>query len=90
MPNPTTQKDANEQLLDADARAQREFIAHWEPRVDTVTNARHSKMLALIMGEMREHLRVFQQAVDGRTDLLGRHADGKELMGAVMPARPRG
>ena len=69
---------------------QRSFIARWQPRVAEVSNARHRLMLELILGEMSEHLRVFQQALEGRTDLLGRHADGKELSGHVLPGRPRG
>lgn len=90
VPNPVAQKDQGTQLLESDAVAQRDFLSRWEPIVPTVTNARHRKMLALVLGEMREHLRVFQQALEGRTDLLGRHTDGKVLSGAVMPARPRG
>ena len=53
------------------------------------TNARHRKMLQLILGEMAEHLRIFQQALEGRTDLLGRHSAGKIPRGEVMPSRPR-
>jgi hypothetical protein len=90
VPHPVAQKNQVQQLLETDARAQREFLSRWAPRVEMVTNARHRKMLELIIGEMREHLRVFQQAVEGRTDVLGRHADGKVLSGSVMPARPRG
>ena len=90
VPNPIAQKNQARQLLEADAQAQREFLKRWEQRVPEVTNARHGKMLELIIGEMREHSRLFQQALDGRTDLLGRHADGKVLSGEVMPARPRG
>ena len=90
VPDPVAQKNVAVQLLESDAQAQREFLTRWEPRVEEVTNARHRKMLELILGEMREHLRVFQQALEGRTDLLGRHADGKVLIGGVMPARPRG
>ena len=90
VPDPVAQKNQGQQLLEADARAQRDMLARWEPRVAEVTNARHRKMLQLIIGEMREHLRAFQQAVEARTDVLGRHADGKVLVGGVMPARPRG
>jgi len=90
VPNPVAQKGRGQQLLESDVNAQRDFLGRWTPRVAAVTNARHRKMLELIIGEMREHLRVFQQAVDGRTDVLGRHADGKVLSGAVMPARPPG
>jgi hypothetical protein len=90
VPNPVAEKNQTLQLIEADAVAQREFIKRWEPQLASITNARHRKMLELILGEMREHLRLFQQALEGRTDLLGRHADGKELSGVVMPARPRG
>ena len=80
--------DQSRNMIEADARTQREFIAKWRERVPAVTNARHRKMLELILGEMNEHLRVFDQALEGRTDLLGRHADGKVLSGHVLPARP--
>jgi hypothetical protein len=76
-------------LIESDARDQQAFIDRWSPRVALVTNARNRKMLRLIVGEMREHLRVLQQAAEGRTDLLGRHADGKVLRGTVMAARPK-
>jgi hypothetical protein len=76
-------------LVGADARAQRAFIEQWAPRVQAITNARHRKMLELILGEMAEHLRVFEQALAGRSDLLGRHSDGKVLRGEVMATRPR-
>ena len=87
---PPAKKEPIQQLIEADAQAQRRFIARWQPRVAEVSNARHRLMLELILGEMNEHLRVFQQALEGRTDLLGRHADGKELSGQVLPGRPRG
>ena len=76
-------------LVQSDLQAQRALIERWAPKVATVTNARHRKMLDLILGEMGEHLRVFQHAADGRDDLLGRHSDGKVLRGEVMAARPR-
>jgi hypothetical protein len=76
-------------LIDADARSQEQFLDRWAPRVQSVTNARHRKMLELVLGEMKEHLRMLQQAADGRSDVLGRHADGKVLRGAVLPTRPK-
>lgn len=82
-------RDSAKSIIDADAREQKTFIDRWTPRLPAVTNARHRKMLALILGEMKEHLRVLQQAAEGRADLLGRHSDGKVLRGFVMPARPR-
>ena len=82
-------RESAKSIIDADARDQKAFIDRWTPRVAAVTNARHRKMLELILGEMKEHLRVLQQASDGRADLLGRHSDGKVLRGSVMAARPK-
>ena len=76
-------------LVEADVRTQSAFIERWSPRVKAISNARHRKMLGLILGEMAEHLRVFEQALAGRSDLLGRHAAGKVLRGEVMATRPR-
>jgi hypothetical protein len=76
-------------IVEADARGQKAFLDRWGPRLPTINNARHRKMLELILGEMREHARVFDQALEGRTDILGRHADGKILRGSVLPSRPR-
>ena len=75
--------------IEADARNQAAFIERWTPRVAGVTNARHRKMLALILGEMKEHLRMLRQAVEGRRDVLGRHPDGKVTRGTVMAVRPK-
>lgn len=76
-------------IIERDAASQKAFIDRWMPAVARVTNARHNKMLALILGEMKEHLRVLQQAAESRSDLLGRHSDGKVLRGTVMAVRPR-
>ncbi len=75
--------------MESDVRSQQAFIDRWMPRVRQVTHARNRKMLQLILGEMNEHLRVLQQAAEGRTDLLGRHSEGKILRGQVMAARPQ-
>lgn len=82
-------RDTARSIIDADAAAQKAFIDRWAPRPATVTNARHRKMLELILGEMKEHLRVLQQAAESRADLLGRHSAGKVLRGTVMAARPK-
>ena len=76
-------------LIDADERNQNAFLERWTPRVKSLTNARHRKMLELILGEMKEHLRLLQQAHEGRSDLLGRHSDGKVLRGEVLASRPK-
>jgi hypothetical protein len=82
-------RESAKSIIDADTRDQTAFIDRWTPRLDSVTNARHRKLLHLILGEMREHLRVLEQASDSRADLLGRHSDGKVLRGSVMAARPK-
>ena len=87
-PRPAGDRRQQTHTIEADANAQRAFIDRWRDRIRTVTNARHQKMLNLILGEMSEHLRALEQALDGRTDVLGRHADGKELKGEVLPVRP--
>jgi hypothetical protein len=76
-------------IIVADAIDQKAFVDRWTPQVATVTNARHRKLLELILGEMKEHLRMLEQASDSRADLLGRHSDGKVLRGTVMAARPK-
>jgi len=82
-------RESGKSIIDADARDQKVFIERWTPVLDAVTNARHRKLLHLILGEMKEHQRVLEQASEGRADLLGRHADGKVLRGSVMAARPK-
>ena len=76
-------------IIDTDVAQQRGFVDRWTPRVAAVTNARHRLLLELILGEMKEHLRLLQQAAESRSDLLGRHSDGKVLRGSVIAARPK-
>ena len=87
---PTTMpRDNAGAIIEADIRRQREFIDRWSSKIASLTNARNRKLLELILGEMKEHLRVLEQAKEGRTDLLGRHSDGKVLRGEVLAARPK-
>ena len=76
-------------IIEKDVQSQRSFLERWSSEIPAVTNARHRKMLELILGEVKEHLRLLQQAQEGRSDLLGRHSDGKILRGVVLPARPK-
>ena len=82
-------RESARSIIDRDAAAQTAFIDRWTPIIPTVTNARNRKMLELILGEMKEHLRVLQQAAESRADLLGRHSDGKVLRGTVLAVRPK-
>jgi hypothetical protein len=71
-----------------DARRAGEFVEGWRARVDGLANARHRKMLAVILGEVLEQQWTFDQASRGEQDLLGRR--GVEVgprMGAVRPTR---
>jgi len=53
-----------------------------------MSNARHAKMLRVILGEVLEQKRFFEQALAGRTDLLGRRADVLgPSHGDVLPSR---
>jgi hypothetical protein len=58
--------------IEEDARDAQAFVDRWRPRVDALANARDAKMLRIILGEALEHKRFFDQALAGRTDLLGR------------------
>jgi hypothetical protein len=58
---------------DLDAAAA--FVDKWTRRIEALPNARHRTMLRVILGETLEHKRFFDQAIAGRTDLLGRRAD---------------
>jgi hypothetical protein len=62
-------------IFDEDAKQAQSFVDRWRPRVETMTHARHAKMLRVILGEVLEQKRFFEQALAGRTDLLGRRAD---------------
>ena len=63
------------------------FVEKWRDRIDQVTNVRHRNVLRVILGETLEQMRFFDQALAGRTDLLGRRADGAGTKGEVLSTR---
>jgi hypothetical protein len=75
------------QLIGEDSEAAQAFVDKWRPRMDALSNARHRSMLRVILGETLEHRRFFQQALAGRSDLLGRRADGAGTGGGVLGVR---
>jgi hypothetical protein len=80
--------EASHRVLEEDARDAQAFVDRWRPRVEAMANARHAKMLRLVLGEVLEAKRFFDQALAGRTDLLGRR--GAQLgpsHGVVLPTR---
>jgi hypothetical protein len=74
-------------VLRDDVEWHRSFVERWRDRVGAMTHARDRRVLGLILGEMLEHLRFFEQALDGRTDLLGRHERGSGARGSVLASR---
>lgn len=89
-PNVSTSRKGDAAVLELaadDARANRQFVDKWTHRVEQVTNARHKGMLRVILGEMLEHTRMFEQAAEGRKDITGKAMDIHERRGTVLAAR---
>ena len=80
-------KSAQVAVMKDDAAGAQAFVDKWKARIPTVVNARNRKMLEVILGETIEARRFFDQMVAGRSDLLGRSADGARTQGAVLPTR---
>ncbi|HJU43264.1 MAG TPA: hypothetical protein VJ691_10635 [Vicinamibacterales bacterium] len=79
--------DAWKRFAEEDARGNGQSVEKWRPLVEGVTNARHKGMLTVILGELLEHKRLFEQAAQGRRDLIGKSLDINDHSGDVMPAR---
>jgi hypothetical protein len=80
--------EASRRVIQEDAQDAHAFVERWKPRVAAMKNARHAKMLRVILGETLEQERFFEQALAGRTDLLGKR--GEQLgpsHGVVLPTR---
>jgi hypothetical protein len=87
-PNLDASKDGARAVIEADARDAQAFVDRWRPRIETMTNARHRGMLRVILGETLEQKRFFEQALAGRTDLLGKRAEQVgPTVGEVLPTR---
>jgi hypothetical protein len=81
-------RDGARSVIEADARDAQAFVDRWRPRVEAMTNARHRGMLRVILGETLEQKRFFDQALAGRTDLLGKRAEQiGPAIGEVLPTR---
>jgi hypothetical protein len=77
-----------QRIFEEDARDAQAFVDRWRPRVDAMRNARHQGMLRVILGEVLEQKRFFEQARAGQMDLLGRRtADVGARVGAVLSTR---
>ncbi len=84
MPLPTGGQPA---VLEDDARQAQAFVDRWRERVEKVSNARNRTMMRVVLGEVLEHKRFFDQAKAGREDLLGRRMPGASTGDGVLPTR---
>jgi hypothetical protein len=80
-------KGAEQTIIREDRDQAQAFVDRWKERVERITHARNRTMLRLMLGETLEQRRFFDQALAGRTDLLGRRADGAGTKGSVMSTR---
>ena len=74
-------------ILEDDGLQLGAFVDRWRSRVDAMTHARHRLMLDVVLGESREHQRLFEQAATGIEDILGRRTGGVPRQGSVLPVR---
>ena len=78
---------AQQRLFTADRDQTQAFVDRWRDRVEHLQHARLRTLLRLVLGETLEQKRFFDQALAGRTDLLGRRADGAGTGGGVLASR---
>ncbi|MGE3840892.1 MAG: ferritin-like domain-containing protein [Vicinamibacterales bacterium] len=78
---------AQNAVISNDVRQQQAFVEKWRTRVGQLSNARHRKMLQVVVDESQEHCRFFEQMIDGRADVLGRRTGGESTGGGVLPVR---
>jgi hypothetical protein len=87
IPSPGKKPDAVMRLIGEDRDQLQAFVDRWTGRLEAMPNARHRTMLRLMLGETLEQKRFMDLALAGRTDLLGRRADGAGTGGGVLPER---
>jgi hypothetical protein len=87
IPSPGKAADGILRLIGEDRDQLQAFVDRWMGRLEAMPNARHRTMLRLMLGETLEQKRFMDLALAGRTDLLGRRADGAGTGGGVLPAR---
>jgi hypothetical protein len=86
--SPDTVQTTERAVFADDARAAQAFVDRWKPPIDKMSDARYRAMLRVILGETLEQKRFFEQALAGRTDLLGRRSEQVgPRVGAVLSTR---
>jgi len=78
---------AERAVIEDDLQRVRAFLDRWRGPVQAVTHARHRKMLEVVLAEMVEQQRFFEQMLAGRDDVLGRRPAGAATGGGVLPVR---
>jgi hypothetical protein len=79
--------DGERSIMQNDLDNGRRFVEKWKPRLADVRNARHRRMLDVIVGEVIEQTRFFEMALAGQDDLLGRRMPGASTGDGVLPVR---
>ena len=74
-------------LVQEDARSAEALVAKWRPRVASIENVRHAKMVQVILGETLEHQRFFAQIAQGNEQVLGTRMPGAGTGNGVMGVR---
>jgi hypothetical protein len=74
-------------IMEDDQRLGRSFVDKWRGKLEDVRNARHRRVLDVILGEVIEQTRFFELALAGRDDLLGRRMPGASTGDGVLPVR---
>jgi hypothetical protein len=74
-------------IIEDDQRLGKAFVEKWRAKLSDVRNARHQRMLDVILGEVVEQTRFFELALAGRDDLLGRRMPGASTGDGVLPVR---
>ena len=86
-PEPASPADAKS-LEAGDAQQAQAFVDRWRPRAEGMNDARYGRMIKVILGETLEQKRFFEQALAGRTDLLGTRSEAVGVrVGEVLPTR---
>ena len=74
-------------IFDDDIRSQQSHVDKWRARIEPMTNARHRNMIKVVLGEVLEHKRFFEQAKAGNEGLLGTRMPGASTGDGVLPTR---
>jgi hypothetical protein len=74
-------------VLADDVKQAQAFHDRWRERIATLPSARNRTLLSVILGEVLEHKRFFEQAKAGNDGLLGTRMPGASTGDGVLPTR---